>query len=217
MKKIIIFDLDGTILDTIIDLTNAVNYAMQMCNYPTHTSDEVKCMVGNGIKNLIKRAMPQGYLEDAFIEFFSYFKSYYEEHTYDYTKPYDGILEVLERLKSEGYLLAIASNKADFAVKKLSRHFFGNLFYASLGAKEGFALKPNKAIIDEILNMSDSEYQAIYVGDSEVDILTASNAGIPCISVTWGFREEEALRNNGATVIARTPEELYEKINSNNI
>ncbi len=210
MRKTLIFDLDGTLLNTLEDLYNAVNYAMIECDYPTHSIEEVCAFVGNGIKNLIKRAMPCGFTEEEFDRCFSYFKKYYEKHTYDCTKPYNGMVSMLKRLKNEGYRLAIVSNKADASVKKLSKYFFTEIFDVSLGAKDGINLKPDSDIVYYALKeMSSKATDAIYIGDSDVDILTAANANIPCISVLWGFRSEEFLLTNGAKITAHNVDELY--------
>ena len=213
--KTVIFDLDGTLLDTLTDLANAVNYALKVCGYPPHTTEEIRSYVGNGIKNLIKRAMPSDKCENEqeFDVCFREFCGYYDKNMYVCTKPYDGIINLLEKLKKNGIKVAIVSNKADFAVKKLAAHFFAGLLDAAVGAREGLRLKPYSDTLDAALSeMNTSMEDAVYVGDSEVDIKTAANAGIPCISVTWGFKDREFLIKNGAECIVSDVEELFCKI-----
>lgn len=205
----IIFDLDGTLLNTLEDLAAAVNYALVQCGQPVRNLDEVRTFVGNGIRNLIIRAVPQGEENPKFEEVFAVFKEYYGAHCNDKTCLYRGVRNLLVQLKEEGCRLAIVSNKADFAVKELQKIYFDGLIEVAIGEKEGILRKPAPDTVNQALRELDSvRKEAVYVGDSEVDIATAQNAGIPCVSVTWGFRDREFLREHGAKVFADTAEDL---------
>lgn len=209
--KAVIFDLDGTLLDTLEDLRDSVNFVLQKYNYAPRTLSEIRSFVGNGIENLIHRALPSDADENMFAKVFEAFKSHYAKYCNVKTRPYDGILSLLERLKSEGYKLAIVSNKADFGVKVLSRDYFNSLVDVALGEKEGFRRKPEPDTVFaamEIMGVSQSE--TVYIGDSDVDIKTAQNSGLDSILVDWGFRDREFLIANGAKVIVSKPEELIE-------
>lgn len=209
--NLFIFDLDGTLLDTLHDLATSTNYALEKCHYPPHSIDEIRMMVGNGVALLIKRAVPKGTSEDATTHIIDVFRKHYTEHSQDTTRPYDGIIEMLSSLKQQGKKIAVVSNKFDAATKTLCNKYFPNLIDIALGENEahGISKKPspdmvNKAI--KVLKMSPSE--SIYVGDSDVDLMTAKNAGIPCISVLWGFCSKEFLITHGATIICNTPKEI---------
>lgn len=207
MYDFYIFDLDGTLLDTLDDLTSSVNATLNHFGYPPRSKDEVCSFIGNGVKTLLLRAI--GYEPENFPEIFQYFKEYYAQHSTDQTKPYDGILELLARLKSQGKTLGIVSNKADFATKTLSKGYFGELIDVALGENEenGIRKKPAPDSIELALKqVGISKEKAVYIGDSDVDIQTAKNAGLPCISVTWGFRDEKFLKENGGTCFAHTPD-----------
>ncbi|MGN0537314.1 MAG: HAD family hydrolase [Acutalibacteraceae bacterium] len=209
--KAVIFDLDGTLLNTLEDLRDSVNYSLQKFGYPSRTLSEIRNFVGNGIGNLIHRALPSEVSESEFQKVFDTFKSYYAEHCNIKTRPYDGIMPLLERLKKEGYKLAIVSNKADFGVKALNRDYFNSLIDVALGEREGFRRKPEPDTVFaalEMLNVSKSE--TVYIGDSDVDIKTARNSGLDCISVDWGFRDRTFLIENGAKTIVSAPEELID-------
>lgn len=209
-KKIntIIFDLDGTLLDTLEDLKTAVNYALESCGMPKRTMDEVKQFVGNGVKNLMKRAVPGGEENPGFEKAFDAFKQYYAVHCNDATKAYEGIPELLEVLKSEGYTLAIVSNKIDSAVQDLNDKYFPQVDIA-IGDRENIRRKPQPDSVNLALGeLAKSKDEAVYVGDSEVDLATAKNAGLPCISVLWGFRDKEFLIENGAEILVDKPMEI---------
>lgn len=205
----VIFDLDGTLLDTLEDLADAVNYALRSTGMPERTIEEVRAFVGNGVRRLIELAVPEGAENSRFEEVFDRFKAYYSVHCNDKTKPYDGILPLLRELKEEGFALAIVSNKLDSAVKELSRIYFDGLVEVAIGEREGVKRKPEPDTVFAALEeLSVSGESAVYVGDSDVDVMTAKNAGLPCISVLWGFRDREFLVEHGAGMFAGTPEEI---------
>ena len=205
--KAVIFDLDGTLLNTATDLANAVNYALKLHGKKTHSNADVIKMVGNGVKNLIIKAL--GDDADIADEVLKDFKGYYGEHNADFTVEYDGVTDMLKTLKKQNVLTAIASNKYDGAVKKLSGIYFGDLIDVALGESEKVSRKPNPDMIFKIIkSLGVNACDCVYVGDSDVDIITAKNAGMPCVSVGWGFRDKSFLAQNGATVIAETVPQL---------
>jgi phosphoglycolate phosphatase len=209
----VIFDLDGTLLDTLDDLAASANAAMEHCGMGLRTREEVRSFVGNGIRNLIWRMLPDGEQEAHFEDAFSFFKEHYAAHCMDRTKPYPGILPFLEQLKAEGYGTAIVSNKADFAVKKLNALYFQNLIGIAIGEHEGAAKKPAPDLVNEALAyLQIPAGRALYIGDSEVDIQTAANAGLDAVIVTWGFREKTLLQKSYDGPFADTVEELLTKI-----
>ncbi len=209
--KAVVFDLDGTLLNTLEDLRDSVNYALKKYSYPSHTLSEIRSFVGNGIGTLIHRALPFDVSEDVFQKVFDAFKAYYAEHCNVKTCPYDGIISLLERLKKENYRLAIVSNKADFAVKSLNRDYFNSLIDVAMGEHEGVRRKPEPDMVLNVLEMMNvPKNETIYIGDSDVDIKTAYNAGLDCIVVDWGFRDRDFLIKNGAKIIVSTPEELID-------
>lgn len=211
--RLIIFDLDGTILNTLEDLTDSVNFALKKYKLPERTIDEVRKFVGNGIRKLIERAVP-GHLESDTINLvFQEFKMYYEAHCADKTKPYEGIVSLLNVLREAGCMTAVVSNKADSAVQILCKNYFRGLFDYVVGEREGIRKKPNPDSVLEVLERLQVEKKdAVYIGDSEVDIQTAGNAGIDVISVNWGFRDEEFLREQGAKIIVKKSEEINELV-----
>ena len=213
MIDTIIFDMDGTLLNTLDDLTDSVNFAMEQMGVPLYTADEVRMMVGNGILNLIKRALPNG-TEQATVEaVYNDFNAYYKLHSADKTKPYDGITEMLEQLKSKGVKLAVVSNKADYAVQDLCVKYFGGIFDAVAGEKVGVPKKPAPDGVNNILTQLGIERKnSVYIGDSDVDLQTAANSEMDCIAVNWGFRDENLLRENGAELIVSSPDEIVEII-----
>ncbi len=209
MYEIIIFDLDGTLLDTLDDLHASVNFALTKFGYPTRTKEEVRGFVGNGIALLVKRAI--GKETGDFSAVLQAFKEHYGAHCAENTKPYDGVLEMLETLKNKGIKSAVLSNKADFATKKLAKQYFDGLLCMAVGENEemGIRKKPAPDSLFKVLETQEIQGEkAIYVGDSEVDIQTAANAGVSCISVTWGFKEKEFLVKNGGTLFANSPQEI---------
>lgn len=210
--KTIIFDLDGTLLDTLEDLKNSVNYTLEKFHYPTRTLSEVRSFIGNGVKVLLTRAFPMNtpiaVIEEALIVF----REHYEIHMYDNTCLYPGVVELLAQLKDENYRLAIVSNKLDRAVKELNERFFKDYISLAIGTSSN-AKKPNPFHVLEAINSLDSTItDTIYVGDSDVDIETARNAGIPCVGVSWGFRGRAFLEEHHADYIIDHPSELIENI-----
>ena len=209
--QLAIFDLDGTILNTLDDLADSLNYVLAQHGFPQHTADEVRMMVGNGILKLIKRALPNGTEQTTVEAVYADFNVYYKLHSADKTKPYDGINEMLEQLKSKGVKLAVVSNKADYAVQDLCVKYFGGIFDAVTGEKVGVPKKPAPDGVNNILSELGIERKnSVYIGDSDVDLHTAENAGMDCIAVNWGFRDEKLLRENGAERIVSSPDEIVE-------
>lgn len=200
MKKLILFDLDGTLLNTIEDLSEAVNHTLSLRGLPQHTVAEYRKMVGNGIRNLIRQAMPPTLkVDDAYVEaFVADFKSYYSAHIDVHTRPYSGMVELLNELHSKGLKLAVASNKFQQGTECLVHEFFPEVdFVAILGNREGFPLKPSPEVVDEVLSKADvSKEAAVMVGDSLTDMQTAANGGIDAIAVSWGYRTKEELIGN---------------------
>ncbi len=204
-----IFDLDGTILDTLEDLTDGVNYALTECGYPVRTIGEVRSFVGNGIRKLIARSLPVGTAETEIDRVHGIFAPYYKAHCADKTAPYDGMHALLQKLRDAGVLTAVLSNKADFAVQPLIAQYFDGLFDLALGERQGVPRKPAPDGVHEILErLGVQKTDAVYIGDSNVDIETAQNAGLACICVDWGFRDRAQLIEAGAQVIVSSPEEL---------
>lgn len=211
----VIFDLDGTLLDTLADLADSVNYVMRLHGLPIHTIDQVRAMVGNGIYVLLERAIPGGRQFPAFDTCAAEFQEHYKLHMQDKTGPFPGILPLLQRLTQEGCKLAVVSNKFDAAVKALCRDYFGSLIPVAIGEHEaaGIAKKPAPDTVLEAMKQLGAEPSScVYVGDSDVDIETAKNSEIPCISVTWGFRSREFLTAHGAVTLAEDAEDLYRKL-----
>ena len=211
--KAVIWDLDGTLLNTLDDLAASVNAALAMNGMPLRSTEEVRAFVGNGIRNLMIRAVPGGEANPAFDKALEDFIRHYGAHSRDRTRPYDGILEMLDKLSAEGVKHAIVSNKIDFAVKALSRAYFGERMCAAIGDDPSRARKPAPdSVFAAMREMGVTAQETVYVGDSDVDVLTARNAGVPCVAVLWGFRDEACLRAAGAERLARTPDELREII-----
>ncbi len=209
----VVFDLDGTLLNTLEDLMNATNHALSQFGYPQRTLAEIRTFVGNGVRRLIERSLPDGADTPQFEEILSEFRAYYTVHCEDHTQAYDGVLTLLQQLKSAGCRLAIVSNKLDSAVKELNQSYFHGLVQTAIGEKDGIRRKPAPDMVENALTeLNSSKNEAVYVGDSDVDIQTAANSGLPCISVSWGFRDAEFLRQKGASVIADTPQQVYEYI-----
>lgn len=204
-----IFDLDGTLLSTLDDLAASTNFALRSCGLPERTTDEVRRFVGNGVKVLMERAVPGGEANPKFCAALATFRSHYLEHSLDSTRPYPGITEVLSVLKRSGKRVAVVSNKFCEATKELCRHFFGDLVEVAIGESEGIRRKPAPDTVEEALRqLGVGKAGAVYIGDSDVDVATARNCGLPCISVLWGFRDKEFLLENGADTFAAKPEEL---------
>ena len=209
MYEVIIFDLDGTLLDTLADLHASVNYALEKFSFPKRSQEEVRSFVGNGIAMLVKRAI--GKPTPLFEEVLQAFKTHYATHCADKTQPYQGILPLLEKLKGQGVKTAVVSNKADFAVKKLAQEYFGGLLLEAVGEDEenGIRKKPAPdSLLSVMQKLGADQEKTVYVGDSEVDIQTAQNAGVDCISVAWGFKDKDFLIKNGAGILIDTPDEI---------
>lgn len=196
MKKLVIFDLDGTLLNTIADLAAATNQALQQEGFPTHETDAYRFFVGNGINKLFERALPeQERTEKNILKIRSLFIPYYDVHNADLSRPYPGIPELLAALQQKGIMLGVASNKYQAATQKLIAHYFPNIsFVEVLGQREGIPAKPDPSIVNDILAKAGVEREeALYVGDSNVDMQTAHNAGVTAVGVAWGFRPRTEL------------------------
>jgi len=206
-----IFDLDGTLLDTLGDLAASVNYALRMHGMPEHTMDDVRRFVGNGVRKLMERAVPGGASNPEFEAAFATFRQHYMAHSLDTTKPYEGIPEMLEALRARGCRLAVVSNKMMAATQGLCRHFFPDTIEVAIGENEaeGIHKKPAPDTVFEALRqLGIGQEGAVYVGDSDVDIETARNSGLPCISVLWGFRDRDFLIQHGAKTFISAPSDL---------
>ena len=207
--QLAIFDLDGTLLNTLEDLADSTNYIMRSFGYPERTLAEVRSFVGNGIRKLLERSAPNGTSAEEIDRMFEQFKEHYGAHCADKTKPYDGVMELLNELKKQGVKLAVVSNKADYAVKALCEQYFPGLFDEAVGERTGIARKPAPDTVNEVLkNLQMEKSQAVYIGDSEVDVQTARNAELDCIAVDWGFRDASVLKEAGAEWIISTPEAI---------
>jgi len=209
--KLAIFDMDGTILNTIEDLCDATNYTLSLYGMPTHTIDEVKFFVGNGILTLLSRAVPKGTDEETVKKLYETFLPYYQKHCQDKTKPYDGIVELIQILKAAGCKTAVVSNKTDIAVKELANTYFPNLFDIAIGENEaaGIAKKPAPDEVDLALNaLGIDRKDSVYIGDSNVDVETAKNSMMDLIAVDWGFRSHSFLVEMGVSTIVSTPTEI---------
>ena len=200
--ELVIFDMDGTILYTFDDICDGVNASLSRRGLPVRTKDEIRRHIGNGIRHEIESSVPEGTKESMIDAVFHDFHAWYEIHCNDRTRPYDGIVELLEDLKQAGIHCAVVSNKADYAVKALNEIYFKGLLEAGVGEKDGIARKPAPDEVDEVLRLLNMERnRAVYIGDSEVDIETAANAGMDCIGVSWGYRDRKWLQECGAEVI----------------
>ena len=203
--EIYIFDLDGTLLDTLQDLAASVNYALRQHHMPEHSIDDVRRFVGNGVRRLMERAIPDGAANPAFEAAFATFRKYYMEHSLDTTRPYDGIPELIHELKKRGCRMAVVSNKMMAATQKLVHHFFPEIEVA-IGEDEAAGIRKKPAPDTVFAAMKQlGEGSAVYVGDSDVDLATARNSGLPCISVLWGFRDRDFLLAHGATTFVEQP------------
>lgn len=209
----IIFDLDGTLLDTLDDLTASVNAAMAACGLPPHSRDEVRNFVGNGVMRLIERCVEGGQENPQFKKAYGAFRLHYASHCQEHTAPYEGIIQMLGKLRIQGVPVAVVSNKFDAAVKKLCDAYFSGLVPVAIGEKDGINKKPAPdTVLAALKQLKMPVESAIYVGDSEVDIQTAHNAGTGLVSVCWGFKTREFLTENGAVKIAETPGQLYDML-----
>lgn len=214
MKKryqAVVFDLDGTLLDTLEDLMNSVNHGLTLMNMPERSLDEIRHFVGNGVQRLVELAVPQGTGQEEIDQVFSFFKEHYARHCNDKTDVYPGTLELLADLKKRGFQMAIVSNKLQEGVDALSRQYFAPYTKVAIGARDGIKKKPAPDTVLEALRLLGvAKEDAVYVGDSEVDIATAANVGMDCIMVAWGFRTREEQENAGGKVFVDAPEKILE-------
>ncbi|MCD8364753.1 MAG: HAD-IA family hydrolase [Clostridiales bacterium] len=207
--KLMIFDMDGTILDTLEDLTDSLNFALKKSGMSERSLSEVRGFVGNGIRKLIERAVPANTPADIVNRVLGDFSENYRQNCSNKTRPYDGIPEVLSALRDRGIQTAVVSNKIDFAVQQLCIQYFDGLFNMAIGEREGVRKKPAPDAIYTVLEHTGTEKKdALYIGDSEVDIQTAANAGLDCVCVGWGFREEDFLLRSGAAAVLKKPDEI---------
>ncbi len=204
-----IFDLDGTLLCTLEDLAASTNYALRKNGMPEHSIDEIRMFVGNGVKKLMQRAIPNGENNPKFEQTYALFRQHYLEHNLDTTHPYEGIPELLAELKRRGKHLAIVSNKFYTATQELARHFFPDTIEVAIGERETIKKKPAPdTVIEALKQLGVTAERAVYIGDSDVDIMTAKNCNLPCISVLWGFREKNFLIEHGGTTFVHHPKEI---------
>ena len=204
-----VFDMDGTVLNTLQDLANATNYALEQFGFPTHTTEEVRKMLGNGVYNQIRRALPEGTDEETIQRVIPVYKEYYTAHMNVNTRPYDGIPEMMKALHAEGVRVGVSSNKFDPAVQELTRMYFDGLVDFAQGEDDDTPKKPDPKGVWKIMEKAGAKpEQTFFCGDSPVDVETAVNAGVDGIFVSWGFRSEEQLREAGAEKIASDPEML---------
>ena len=212
MKRLVIFDLDGTLLNTIEDLAQATNHALECCGYATHDTEKYRYFVGNGINKLFERALPEDKRDyDNVMKIRSLFIPYYNIHNHDFTRPYDGMTSILSELQKKGIMIAVASNKYQSATEGLVKEYFPDIkFIKILGQREGVPTKPDPTIIYEIMKAAKAtKEETLYIGDSNVDMQTANNAGVDGVGVEWGFRtREELLQNNPYAVIKKVEEIL---------
>lgn len=208
-----IFDMDGTILETLEDMCASVNVTMNHVGYPRRTMDEVRRFVGNGAAKLIERCMPAGAEDPRYPAALEFYRAYYDAHAQIKTGPYPGIPELLNQLSREGVRLAVVSNKPDEAVRALTERYFPGVFPVAIGNRDGWATKPAPDSVYEAMRLLGARREStVYVGDSDVDVDTARNAGLDSIIVTWGFRDEDFLRAHGAQHLAHNTDELYEML-----
>ncbi|MCD7954330.1 MAG: HAD family hydrolase [Lachnospiraceae bacterium] len=207
--RLVIFDMDGTILNTLDDLADSLNFALRKSALPERSRDEVRSFVGNGIRKLIERSVPEETSPETQEQVFADFTEHYRKHCMDKTRPYDGITDLLRALKERNIKTAVISNKADYAVQKLSEHFFEGVFDSVAGEKPGVRKKPAPDSVNVVLEqLKIDRTDAVYIGDSDVDIQTAANAGVDCILVSWGFRDKDFLYQHGAKTVVSVPEEI---------
>lgn len=209
----IIFDLDGTLLNTLADLAAATNHALAEHKLPQRTTDEVRRFVGNGIHKLIERAVPADTPAELQEAVFASFNRYYKEHCADSTRPYEGVPQLLQQLRAAGCRTAIVSNKADYGVQALAKQYFDGQLDAACGERAGIAKKPAPDMLLAIMQQLHAEpASTIYIGDSDTDIATASNAGVACIGACWGFRGRAFLEAHGAKLLAENVSDIWELI-----
>lgn len=211
--KTYIFDLDGTLLSTLNDLASSTNYALRWAGMPERTIEEVRMFVGNGVKLLMERAIPEGVNNPKFEETYAKFREHYMEHNLDTTRPYDGVPELLHELKRRGKHLAIVSNKFYAATQDLAKHFFPDTIEVAIGERENIRKKPAPdTVLEALRQLNVSKEDAVYIGDSDVDIMTAKICGLPCISVLWGFRDKDFLIEHGGSLFVEKPIEILSRL-----
>lgn len=211
--KTYIFDLDGTLLSTLNDLASSTNYALRWAGMPERTIEEIRMFVGNGVKLLMERAIPEGVNNPKFEETYAKFREHYMEHNLDTTRPYDGVPELLHELKRRGKHLAIVSNKFYAATQDLAKHFFPDTIEVAIGERENIRKKPAPdTVLEALRQLNVSKEDAVYIGDSDVDIMTAKNCGLPCISVLWGFRDKDFLIEHGGSLFVEKPIEILSRL-----
>ena len=204
-----IFDLDGTLLSTLNDLAASTNYALRWAGMPERSVEEIRMFVGNGVKLLMERAIPDGINNPKFEETYAKFREHYMEHNLDTTRPYDGIPELLRELKGRGKKLAIVSNKFYAATQELAKYFFPDTIEIAIGERDNIRKKPAPdTVLEALKQLNASKAGAVYIGDSDVDIMTAQNCELPCISVLWGFRDKEFLIKHGGKIFVDKPSEI---------
>lgn len=209
--KAVVFDMDGTILDTLDDLADSVNHALEMYGFPKRRRNEVRAFLGNGMVRLVHLCVPDGTSEEVEAKVLKEHKRYYPLHSTDKTKPYDGITELLKYLKQKGIKTAVVSNKSDSNVQALVKRYFDGLFDVSVGARDGIPRKPAADLVNIALEeLGVDKSDAVYIGDSDVDLATARNSGLKMITVLWGFRDRKMLEEHGAEVFVNTSKELEE-------
>ena len=211
--KTLIFDLDGTLLNTLEDLTDSVNYALRKCNFPERSIDEIRRFIGNGVRILMERAVPDGITKDEYETAYKYFEGHYAKNSRNKTGPYDGVIELMHEAKKRGYKMAIVSNKIDFAVQDLRKEFFSDVVDVAVGDSADTENKPAPDMVYKaIRELGADKDTCVYIGDTDVDLATAENSGMDCISVSWGFRLRSELEGYGAKMIADTPMEILDFI-----
>ena len=211
--KAAVFDMDGTILYTLEDIVLCMNEALRKNNLPLIEADTIRTIIGHGIMHEVKGSVPAGTDEETVRRVFDDFNELYAVHCMDHTVPYEGIIELIQKLREQGIRTAVVSNKGDYAVRELNDEIFPGLFDASAGEKEGIAKKPAPDTVFAVLkDMNISTEEAVYIGDSEVDLQTARNAGMDCIIVSWGYRSKEQMKKDGAECIVHTMDELYSRL-----
>lgn len=211
MIKAVVFDLDGTLLNTLDDLKESTNFALRKFNYPERTLEEVRCFVGNGVRKLIERAVPEDCKN--IDECLEVFKNNYSENMYNHTQAYNGILKILEELHKDKVKIGVVSNKFDSAVKDLCKKYFGDLVDTAIGQNDDVPKKPAPdGVLKAMKILGSDKNSTIYAGDSDVDVQTAKNAGLKCIGVTWGFRTKDYLK--GADFIVDSPDEILKIVRS---
>ncbi len=209
-----IFDLDGTLISSLEDLAASTNFALRQHGMPEHSIEDIRMFVGNGVKKLMERAIPNGLDNPFFKDTYQTFRQHYMHHNLDQTKPYPAIMDMLTRLRREGKKVAVVSNKFQEATQELCKHFFGDLVQVAIGQRDNIKKKPAPdTVIEALRQLGTDRKGCVYIGDSDVDIDTARNSGLPCISVLWGFRDKKFLLAHGATTLISNPMQLFDEDN----